>query len=374
MPPKSRPKNISVVQRLLDYPGRFEFVQIVRLLERAAAYTPRAQAQEVPQNTQEVGKYAPANREAVRFSHNPSLEFPKNSAESAQKLTNDQQSGYFKLRTNFLGLTGAVGILPFHYSELLIQRAKQRDRSLQRFFDLFNHRLVSLFYRASVKYRLPLRYESEQLSRNQHQSLGGTVDEHTHAILSLLGLGGRHMTNRQCFHDESLIYYSGLFNQQVKTASGLKQIISDYFGVPVVVHEFVGQWQPLIDDVRTRMPYPGMPLGQNACLGQSCMLGSQGWFAQGKVQIQLGPLTREQHRMFAPGSRTSTALNELCRYYLGMERDFDFILQVKRSHIVDRVALNHKDPPIMGWSTWLSDGTTSDTETSIMNIKISSSC
>ena len=31
-------------------------------------------------------------------------------------------------------------------------------------------------------------------------------------------------------------------------------MIAAYFGVPVQVEEFVGQWQDLIDDVRSRLP------------------------------------------------------------------------------------------------------------------------
>ncbi|WP_051080962.1 type VI secretion system baseplate subunit TssG [Teredinibacter turnerae] len=371
MPTKSRSKSLSVIRRLVTNTGEFAFAQAVRLLERSAAYSKPDQKA----NTQQAGKYSPAYQEVVRFKGNPSLGFPESEIESIEQLSNEQQARYFKVTTNFMGLTGSMGVLPYHYSELAIQRSKKRDQHLQRFLDLFNHRILSIFYQASIKYRLPLNYELSQLSRTQQQTLEKHDDRISQSVLSLIGLGGKHLTDRHSIYDETLIFYAGLLAQQVKTARGLQQILSDYFSIPVSIKEFVGQWQPLIDDVRTRLPSPGMPEGQNACLGKSCMLGNQGWFAQGKIQIHLGPLTSEQHRSFAPGSRTFTALNELCRFYLGMERDFEFVLKVKRSHISDKIQLGHQNAPIMGWSTWLASteqGT--DQQTSIMDIRISSSC
>lgn len=376
MPTKSRSKNIPVIRRLLINPGQFAFTQAVRILDRAATFRTRSGGLGKNQNTQIIGKYSPSSKESIRFTGNPSLAFPEASVDQISEQITEQKAGVFKMACNFIGLSGAMGILPYHYSELVIQRSRQRDRSLARFFDLFNHRIVSLFYQASVKYRLPLRYEIERFDRSQQNTLESKLDLHTTAILSVLGLGGSHLTNRQSVHDETLVYYSGLLCQQVKTAAGLKQMLADYFSVPVAINEFVGQWQPLIDDVRTRLPFAGMPLGQNACLGRTSMLGSQGWFAQGKIQVELGPLNHQQHREFAPGSRSFNALNELCRFYLGLERDFELILKVKRSNIKDRVVLNTKEPPIMGWSTWLS-GSSKNSEvhdTAIMDIKITSSC
>jgi len=373
-------KNTAVISRLLATPGRFAFVQAARLLERAAVFRHRTDKTKTLQNEQSVGRYTPPAKELMRFSNNPAMRFPENEIQTIREATrkNPDESKphnrFWQVTTNFLGLTGSVGVLPYHYSELLLQRMRKRDRALLNYLDLFNHRIISLFLQASKKYRLPLQYEQKLLDHQKASKPKDAVDTHTFALLSLIGLGSERLQNRQSVPDASLLYYGGLFSQQVRTAASLKQIISDYFCVPVEISEFVGQWQDLIDDVRTRLPYDGHPLGQNASLGRTCMLGRRGWFAQGKVRIAIGPLTQKQHQNFAPGSENMRALNEMVRLYLGMERDFEFNILVNRRDIIQRVALNGNTPPIMGWSTWLSgeDGSGKETADQILTISVSS--
>ncbi len=50
----------------------------------------------------------------------------------------------------------AAGVLPHHYTELVIRRLQLRDTSLRDFLDVFHHRALSFFYRAWKKYRPPL--------------------------------------------------------------------------------------------------------------------------------------------------------------------------------------------------------------------------
>ena len=60
----------------------------------------------------------------------------------------------------FLGLTGPSGVLPPHYTAHADARVcAAKDTSLRDLLDMFNHRLISLFYRAWEKYRLPFAYE-----------------------------------------------------------------------------------------------------------------------------------------------------------------------------------------------------------------------
>lgn len=350
MSPTSRRKDTPVVTRLVQRPFDFSFMQAVRLLERAAAFvhpSSRAFARSP------VARFTPPANEVVRFHSRPSLGFPSAEIDNVGIKDNTSAPNQWRVSVNFLGLAGSSGVLPYHYSELIQQRLKHKDKSLLDFLDLFNHRTISLFYQASTKYNLPVEYERKQLNPPP----GSDGDNHTQVLLSLIGLGSNGLQHRLHTRDESLLYYAGLFSSKVRSAVGLKQIIGHHFGIPVEIREFMGQWQELIDDVRTRLPGIAAPRGQNNQLGKSLMLGRKGWFAQGKVRIILGPLSKEQLSNFAPGTATLKALDEIVRLYINFEYDYDYVMRIKRTDIPERIRFSKDSPTIMGWNTWLSTRT-----------------
>lgn len=390
MPTQSWRKSLSVIDRLLENPSDFSFIQALRLLERASVLEKHSQqdglepeikessvsrqAESDPEGTNKkrfiyreqrrdasfpVARFAPPNKEVVRINGVHSLSFPANEIRSIERINSENANEtQWKMVVNFIGLVGAMGVLPYHYTEMILKRLKVRDKTMSEFLNIFNHRTISLFYQASNKYRLPIEYERSKL----HQDKTGSESNHTKALLGLLGLGANNLKNRQSIADESIIFYGGLYSQQIKTASGLKQIVENHFSVPVEIESFVGQWQELIDDVRTRLPSRYNKKGQNVCLGKSSMLGRRGWFAQGKFNIKLGPLNREQFDMFSPGTGSLKALNELVRGYVGMEQDYDCVIQVKRDDVPKRISLQKANPPLLAWNTWLSGRPKTNTE------------
>ena len=53
--------------------------------------------------------------------------------------------------------------------------------------------------------------------------------------------------------DEALLFYAGLLAQHPHSASALEGLLQDYFGVPVAVTQFIGQWLPLSEANRSRL-------------------------------------------------------------------------------------------------------------------------
>jgi len=338
----------------------------VRLLERFSAMQ-RPGAINFAKNP--IARFLQPGTEAVRFHSKQSLSFPAAEISAIKPSSDTASLRQWHMVIDFLGLTGSNGIMPYHYSELVLQRLKAKDDTLESFFDLFNHRTVSLFYQACVKYNLPLEYERRRLNPLP----GMEYDSHTQVLLSLIGMGTRKLTKRLYTNDESLLYYAGLFSSRVKSTIGLKQILQNHFSIPVQIQEFIGQWQDLIDDVRTMLPGFTNPRGQNNCLGKSVMLGHKGWFAQGKIRIILGPLNRRQLNTFAPGTVTLNALNEMVRFYINFEYDYEFIMRINRRHIPERMKLSRSGSPVMGWNTWLTSAKTADrTRDATLDIPVSS--
>ncbi len=355
MPPPIRRKSTSIIEVLQDDPSQVSFFQAVRLLERSAVYNSKAPVagdDAVKINHQAVAQFTPPSTELIRFSAQVTLGYPGSElikVERQQVESNTGPRSRWNVVICFLGLTGSMGVLPFHYTEMVFQRLKLRDHSLKTFLDMFHHRTVSLFYQAGVKYRLPISYERQRLTRTR----ANKVDNHTHVLLSLIGLGTDHMLEQLDAPYESKVFFSGLLSQRVRPASSIRQMISHYFDVPVVIDEFIGEWHELIPDVRSRFPTRQNPKGQNSCLGRSAILGGKGWLAQGKMRVVLGPLNDKQYEQFAPGKPTLEHLNEMVQSYTGSEVECDYVLKIDREHIPNRIQLNQKSPPTIGWNTWL---------------------
>ncbi len=343
MSTKSRRKNTSVIEHLSESPFDFDFVQAVRLLER---FSVLEKIENGAISDKPVSKYIPPASEFIRFNTSASLSFSSADIDSIKKHTT-ANINQWRMNINFIGLTGSGGILPFHYTETILQRLKLNDRSMADFLNLFNHRTTSLFYQAACKYNLPINYEKKRLRRNENH----ISDHYTQAMLSLIGFGTENLSNRSWTKDESLIFYSGLLTEKIRTASGLQQILQNHFSIPVEIREFIGQWQELIPDVRTRLSSQHSNI--NNCLGKSAILGRKGWFSQGKIRVILGPLNKSRLHQFSPGTNTLKALDEMVRLYVGIEHDYEFVMKIRRADIPKKMSLSAKKTTVIGWNSWL---------------------
>ncbi|MGE5754148.1 MAG: type VI secretion system baseplate subunit TssG, partial [Planctomycetaceae bacterium] len=254
MAAKNGRKGAGLIERLFKEPHRFEFFQAVRLLERRV----REQATQDPHLERfPVGHDQPPEREVVRFRATASLSFP---AGSISQLRASSKGGASdgapppppEMSVGFLGLTGPSGVLPRHYTELLIHRIRDHDYSLRDFLDLFHHRLISLFYRAWEKYRLPFAYERSRLS-------GSGLDLATEGLFCLVGLGTDGLRGRLEIDDEAFLFFSGHFAHYPRSAIALESLLGDYLEMPISVRQLQGQWLYLDPDDLERMPSPAFP-------------------------------------------------------------------------------------------------------------------
>jgi type VI secretion system protein ImpH len=341
--------------QLLHEPFRFEFYQAVRVLTRLD-----------PARSPVGYDYDPA-REDCRFRAHLSLDFP---ASEIQKIDSPPHpEGPPEVVVNFMGLTGPSGVLPIHYTELLITRSLRKDHALRTFLDLFNHRLISLFYRAWEKYRFFLYYERAELLGRQEQVQGPErlrnfilsdrprLDPHSQVLLDLIGCGEpslryrvrtrRELVRRTSLDDETLRYYAGLFAQRHRSGIGLEGMLSDYFGVTVLVTQLVGQWLLLDPEDQSRLSRPGT----NARLGVSAVAGERIWDVGGKFRATLGPMPYRQFRDFLPTGTAYRPLVDMISLYAGRHLDCDIELLLPREE-VPRCRMGGDSGSLLGWETW----------------------
>lgn len=323
----------SVADGLFEEGHRFGFLQAVHLLEMM-----------YPERTAPA-EGVDALREVVRFRHEVRLDFPASDIEEVRPPSGDHPP---EVVVNMLGLAGVSGPLPSAVTELILERRFRKDTAIRDFLDIFNHRLVSLFYRARKKYRpsldprMPIR--TPEVPRGRELPDDGRM---ARVLFSLLGIGTPHLRGRTQLPDRALLPYTGLFVDQFRSGASLRNVIEDYFGAAVAIEEFHGKWFPLDSADVTRL---GRRRGQNQLLGRGAALGTRVWDDAASFEVQLGPLTFSQFLAFLPIGRAFRALIALVRFYVTEEVSFTFRLKLIAAE-VPRLALGRA--AFLGWTTWL---------------------
>lgn len=311
-------------QKLFDEPYRFEFFQTMRILEKM--FPERAP----------VGHDALPAKEVARFRSHPSIAFPASQiqdiSEVEEKFTDEPK---IEIVVNFMGMIGPLGVLPAHYTELVMDRVRYRDQSLYSFVDIFTHRAVSLFFRAWEKYRFPVKYERGK-------------DDFTEFLFDFVGLGTGGLRDKLNVADENLLPYGGLISQKPHSTCALEQLLSDYFDAPVKVESFSGQWLRLDDESITRLG------AANNRLGQTAIAGTRVWDDQSKFRVVFGALKFEKYQAFLPSGTAYRAMNSLIRFMVGEELDFDVKLKLTAKEVPGTILTTRaRRRPMLGWTSFL---------------------
>ncbi len=322
MATESRRTNPPLAQEVFDQPYSFEFFQAVRLLERM--YPDR----------NPVGRDTDAKREVVRFRTRQTLSFPPCEIYDLVHDSVDAQQPP-EMTVAFMGITGPIGILPYQYMELVMERARYKDTALWSFLDVFNHRMISLFYRVWEKYHFPISYE-----RNG-------ADQFTSHLFGLVGMGTSGLRGLLSFKDQGLLPYSGLVVQRPHSATAMAGAIADYFDVPAQVVQFPGEWLKLEDNV-TRLGI------ENSELGTSSIAGTRVWSDQSKFRLRLGSMSLKKFKAFIPVGSGHRPLSDFARLFAGLEFEFDVQLVLDAKEVPFAVlSKNVDDGPRLGWTSWL---------------------
>jgi type VI secretion system ImpH/TssG family protein len=214
--------------------------------------------------------------------------------------------------------------------------ARQRD-----FLDLFNHRLISLFYRSWKKCHPEFQYQA------------GATDDFSRWLFALMGAPDAQARQASALCWPRLLGYLGLLSMQARSANTLTAVVSGYFeGIPVEVEEHVPRWADIPADQRCRLG-----LGSSV-LGDSISLGTRVQDHSGKFLVRLGPLSKSVFVRFLPTGEDHAALRELVIFLMPQELLFDIQLRLAaeaepQPDLSSSFALQAGGGQL-GWSTWLS--------------------
>lgn len=254
-----------------------------------------------------------------------------------------------RVQINFMGVAGASGLLPLHYTRLIGARLKQKDSALADFIDIFNHRLIALFYRAWLKYRLPYQYEQARLLAQ--------TDPITQFLQGLVG-------DRAPLPMASQLYFAGHFQRRCRSAGNLSAMLSALLSTAVRVEQFQGHWVYI--DEADRSVLGSRAARQNRHrLGDGILLGKRYWDVAAGITIHIGPFLMQEYKVWLPGSDNYALLVRLIDRYVPLHIQINLQFEViyepsqekrlgegvslkrtawlRRAHVVaDQVAVAHE--------------------------------
>jgi type VI secretion system protein ImpH len=350
----SAPGPPSVAQLLFREGFSFDFFQAIRLLEHIQ-----------PDKSPLTRTSSPA-KEIVRLKARLSFDFPPSPIYEVLPATADAPIP--AMIVAFMGLTGPSGVLPRVYTELLyrIQRDMKHPEkfALRDWFDLYNHRMISLFARAWEKYRFYIPYE-------RGEARHADPDQFTQTLFSLIGMGQSCLRNRlhvahqpaageekilARIDDLALLRFGGFFAPRPRCAVSLQVLLSEYFKVQVQVLQFQGQWLRLEPTSQSCLGARGVNNG----MGVNAMIGDRIWDVSSKIRVRIGPLSYDRFLQFLPDRspvpqrKLLYLLSHLIRLYIGMEIDVE-VQVVLKAREVPMCKVGSGAGPIgsrIGWNCW----------------------
>jgi type VI secretion system protein ImpH len=323
----NRQHDAVMIQRLVAAPYRYRFAQLLNVLVRMLR--------------QHGIPYRQAFGQVLRFRNSVSLAFPASEIESMHVEAADATGApRIHITSAFIGLLGANGTLPLHDTERAAARAGMGvDESWKPFLDLFSNRAVGLFYEAWGKYRV------------EHGLNTRACDD----LLPLLNaLGGLRSTSFgparpfASIPSEVAGFYAGLLRTRPISASTVERVLSEYFGIPVRLEEFVGAWDPVPAKLRSTLGVT------DPTLGFSAALGTRAWRNDVRVRLHIGPLDEEKAKAFLPQGRSHAALKEMVSLFAVPSVQYEIRLLLEKPCLKPlTLRTKGQDRRRLGWNTFL---------------------
>ncbi len=311
---------LTALERAGREPHQFDFFALLRWLENCHRERPRIARSERPAD------------DLVRLGQIPSLAFAPSTVAA---FAPENPSRPAQVDVHFFGLFGPQGPLPVHLTEYARDRwYNAHDPTMVRFANIFHHRMLSLFYRTWADAQPTVQYDRE--NENRFPAYVGT----------LTGLGMPAFRDRDAWPDNAKLFFSGALACQTRHADGLREILAEYFQLPVAVEEFVGRWIDLPADCICRLGVSSA----TCSLGDMAIAGDRVWDCTQTIRIVFGPIHFATFLRLLPDGGSLNRVIDLVRNYVGDELDWELRLVLKKEEVPPT---NLNEQGRLGWTTWL---------------------
>lgn len=266
---------------------RMNFYRFCQLLEQ------------ITDNELKMGTGESPLADPLRFAPSPEMSFPAGEFKCIER--EPYLNRPITVRTRFLGLYGVDSVLP---PILLDDIVKQKDgyQAMMDFLDLFNHRIITQFYRIWLKYHYPASYVS------------GGEDPVSKCLLGLTGLGIKGTSEQIGTPVSRFLALLGLVTQQTRTAEGIAGVVKVLVpNCDVEVDEFHPVWVNVPDCAKLG--------GRGAQLSGNSVLGKQFLECNQTVLIKIKPRDNSLIEQLLPDGQLHQDVMTLLRAYLGYQVD-----------------------------------------------------
>lgn len=209
------------------------------------------------------------------------------SAPSSDCINYQERNNHMHLTVNQTSLVGINGILPQYYSEKIISKLKEKNRSLIDFLNIFNQRFFGL------------RHKVEKNTKyNLH------IDPFSSFIFSS-SIGGLRKHDKT-WHPVFQSFASFLWSRN-KSPRALQTILESIFQIKVRINQFVGRWLPVAEEYQAKLD--GSPL-------ESKILGSEAYCLNKAIEVVFCAKNNEEHESILPDTKHFALAKALCKYYV----------------------------------------------------------
>ncbi len=315
-----------ILQQVRAQPWRFDFLWLLRTIDRARAQTdPKAPR---------LGRAHTIRHDPVRLTQEAHLVFSPVSIGGVDPPAGERPP---RIRIRNFGLVGPNGPMPTFLIEHICRRAAQGDHAWQAFLNVIQHRLITLFYRAWAMHS-PVAQEDRPWDNPLVRDL-----------LCLLGLAEIDEGDDAPIDPRLLVFFSGRIVPSPGSAESLEAVLSGSFGVSAKVISFQGEWMDIPPECHLKLgdsPDTGL-------LGQTTVVGERIWSVQQRFRVRLGPMGLADYERFLPRGESGTlaSLRAWVRLIAGLGLAWDLQLVLRKE---DAPGVRLGAGACLGWTTWMS--------------------
>ncbi len=282
---ESQPARTGLIDALSQQAPYLNFYRFCQLLEQANPDSPL------------LGSTGSPTSDPIRFRPHPGMGFPVSEIRSID-TDEDHPDVPPTVRTTFMGLYGVDSPLPTSYLDDITQQ-REGHEAVEHFLDIFNHRLMTQFYRIWRKYAYPATFQA------------GGEDSTSQCLLGLIGLGIPGTAKHIATPISRFLALLSTMRLPTRTAEGIRALVNL---LAPNTRTYIQPHDPVPVEIRIRS---GLSGENRVSLAQRSVLGRKGKDANSRVSINLFTDDPDEAEGWLPGGHLHTDLLVLMRVYLG---------------------------------------------------------